>query len=235
MAVADTSFDPVAFRRGIKAALPLVVPPIPFGLALGLVVRDSEVVGNFVGWASSWILFAGSAQLVAVQLLDEGASIAVIVLGLAMINARHVVYSAVISQRIGSVPGWFRVVGSYWLTDQVFAIDEMQPEAITTRQRMWMMLGAGATFWTVWQTIVLLGIVAGGYLPDDFPVGFTVAVLFAGLMVLSIKNRPGVVAAVVGGIVVIATRGLPPGTGVVIALLAGAAAGAWAERLLEAR
>jgi len=231
----NAAFDRAAFRRGIRAALPLVVPPIPFGLAFGLVVSESEVVGNFLGWASSWILYAGSAQLVAVQLLDEGASAAVIVLGIAMINARHVVYSAVVGPRLGPVPGWFRLLGSYWLTDQVFAIDEMQPEHASTRQRMWTMLGAGTTFWVIWQTIVFLGIIAGDILPEDFPVGFIVAVLFAGLMVLAIKNKAGVIAAVVGGLVVMMSRGLPPGTGVVIALLAGASAGALAERRLEAR
>lgn len=211
-----------------------MVPPIPFGLAFGLVVAESTAVANLAGWSSSWILYAGSAQLVSVQLLDEGASAAVIVLGLAMINARHIVYSAVISKRLGDVPRWFRLLGSYWLTDQVFAIDEMQPATTTTRQRMWMFLGAGATFWTIWQSIVAVGILAGGILPEDFPVLFVVAVLFASLMVLSIRNRAGVVAAVVGGAVVLLTRGLPPGTGVVVALLAGALAGAWVEaRALE--
>jgi len=228
--MADYSFDRASYKRGIRAALPLVVPPIPFGLALGLVVSQSDVVSNFAGWSSSWIVWAGSAQLVAVELLDDGAAAAVIVLGIVMINARHIVYSAAVNARIGPVPRWFRILGSYWLTDQVFAIDEMQAQNLPSRQRMWTMLGAGTTFWVVWQTVVFLGIISGDVLPDDFPVGFIVAVLFAGLMVLSIRNRPGVLAAIVGGTVVMVTRALPPGTGVVIALIAGAAAGAWAEK-----
>ena len=72
---------------------------------------------------------------------------------------------------------------------------------------------------------------AGGFLPDDFPVKFIVAVLFASLMVLSIRNRPGVAAAIVGGGVAIVARDLPSGTGVVLAILLGAFVGAALETL----
>ncbi len=230
--MADLSFDRGAFGRGVRSALPLMVPPVPFGLALGLIITESEAVGTFVGWASSWVLFAGSAQLVAVELLDEGAAAAVIIATIVMINARHIVYSAVVNARIGAVPGWFRLLGSYWLTDQVFAIDEMQGE-IGTRQRMWTMLGAGFTMWSIWNAVVLAGVFVGDLLPDDFPVGFIVAVLFGGLMVLATRNRPGVAAAIVGGLIAVGARDLPPGTGVLIAIIVGAAVGAALERRWE--
>ena len=209
-----------------------MVPPIPFGLALGLIITESAAVGTFVGWSSSWVLFAGSAQLVAVELLDEGAAAALIIATIVMINARHIVYSAVVNSRIGDTPAWFRVLGSYWLTDQVFAIDEMQGD-ISTRQRMWTILGAGFTMWSIWNSIVLLGVFVGDVLPEDFPVGFVVAVLFGGLMVLATRNRPGVAAALVGGIIAVVARDLPPGSAVLIAIIVGAAVGAALERRLE--
>lgn len=228
----DRTFDPIAFRRGIRAALPLMVPPIPFGLALGLIITESGAVGTFVGWSSSWVLFAGSAQLVAVELLDEGAAAALVIATIVMINARHIVYSAVVNNRIGETPIWFRVLGSYWLTDQVFAIDEMQGD-VSTRQRMWTMLGAGVTMWSIWNSIVLLGVFVGDVLPDDFPVGFIVAVLFGGLMVLAIRNRPGVAAAIAGGVIAVIARDLPPGSAVLIAIIVGATVGAILEHRLE--
>lgn len=228
----DLAFDSVAFRRGVRAALPLMAPPIPFGFALGLIITESDSVGTFVGWASSWVLYAGSAQLVAVELLDEGAAAAVIIATIVMINARHIVYSAVVDARIGEVPPWFRIISSYWLTDQVFAIDEMQGE-IDTGQRMWTLLGAGFTMWSIWNSIVLIGVFVGDVLPHDFPVGFIVAVMFGALMVLATRNRPGVAAAVAGGVIAVAARDLPPGTAVLIAILVGAAVGAALERRLE--
>lgn len=218
--------------RGIRAALPLALPPIPFALAVGLLIAETAEVGNFAGWASSWILFAGSSQLVAIRLLSEGAAVAVIVSSIALLNARHIVYSAAISKRLGPAPGWFRVLGSYLLVDQVFAIEEVQPTDLPKRERIWLMLGAGVTFWVIWNVVVAVGVVAGDVLPEDFPIGFVVALLFAGLMALAVRNRPGVVAAAVGGAVAVAGRNLPSGTGLMIAIVVGAAAGAWAERRL---
>ena len=225
----DHSFDRTAFGRGVRAALPLMVPPIPFGLALGLIITESDEVGTLVGWSSSWLLFAGSAQLVAVELLDEGAADAIVIATIVMINARHIVYSAVVNSRLGAVPRWFRVLGSYWLTDQVFAIDGMQGP-VSDRQRMWTILGAGWTMWSIWNVAVLVGVFVGDFLPEDFPVGFTVAVLFGGLMILSISNRAGAAAAVVGGVIAVGARDLPPGSAVLIAIIVGAAVGAALER-----
>lgn len=225
-------FHRSAFVRGIRSAAPLALPPIPFALAFGLVIAESAVVGNFAGWASGWIMFAGSSQLVAIQLLGEGASLVVIVASIAMINARHVVYSASVSQRLDDPPTWFRVIGSYLLIDQVFAIEEQEAPELDTRERMWLMLGAGVTFWIVWNVMVAIGLVAGDLLPDDFPVGFVVALLFGGLMALAARTRPGVVAAIVGGTIAMVLRDLPSGTGLMVAIVVGAAAGAWAEASL---
>jgi len=229
--VADHSFDRAAYLTGVRAALPLAVPPAPFAMALGIVIRESQSVSTLAGWASSWIIFAGSAQLAALELLDDGASIAVVVLTIAMINARHIVYSAAFSLRLGQVPRWFRIIGSYLLIDQVFAVDEMQPPVLSTRKRMWTFLGAASVFWIVWNSFVVIGMTAGGFLPDDFPVNFIVAVLFASLMVLAIRNRPGIAAAIVGGFVAIVARDLPSGMNVVIAILCGAFVGATLETL----
>jgi predicted branched-subunit amino acid permease len=229
--VADHSFDRAAYLTGVRAALPLAVPPAPFALAVGIVIRESESVSTLAGWASSWLVFAGSAQLAALELLDDDASIAVVVLTIAMINARHIVYSAAFSLRLGPVPRWFRIVGSYVLIDQAFAVDEMQPAALPTRARMWTFLGAASVFWVVWNVFIVVGMTAGGFLPDDFPMNFIVALLFASLMVLAIRNRPGVAAAIVGGFVAIVARDLPSGMSVVLAILLGAFVGAALETL----
>lgn len=229
--MADHSFDRAAYLTGVRAALPLAVPAVPFAIALGVVIRESESVSTLAGWASSWIVFAGSAQLAAIELLDDGASIAVVALTIAMINARHIVYSAAFSVRLGPVPLWFRIIGSYLLLDQGFAVDEMQPDVLPTRTRMWTFLGAASFLWVAWNIFIIVGMTAGGFLPDDFPVKFIVAVLFASLMVLAVRNRPGVAAAIVAGGVAVVARDLPSGTSVVLAILLGAFVGAALETL----
>lgn len=224
--------DRAALARGARAALPLTVPTIPFGVALGILIADhAPEVPLAPMWAANWILYAGSAQLMIVQLLAQGSAPAAVIAAVVMINARHVVYSAAVNQRLGPVPSWFRLLGSYWLSDQVFAVEDASPRDMSTRDRMAIIIGAGATLWTLWNLAVIVGIFGGGILPEDFPTGLLVALLFAGLMVLAIRDRAGIVAAVVGGAVAMAARGLPPGTGVVAAVIFGALAGAAAAGL----
>lgn len=226
----DGSFHRGAFVRGAKAALPLALPPIPFALALGLLISETTEVSQVAQWSSNWIMFAGSAQLVTIQLLAEGAAPAAILLSVALINARHIAYSAAVASRLGPVPRWFRFLGSYLLIDQVFAIEQLEPRELPARQRMWLMLGAGISLFTVWMIMSTTGVLVGDLLPEDMPIGFVVALLFAGLMALAARTPPGVLAAIVGGATALALRSLPSGTGLVIAIVLGCLVGAFAER-----
>ena len=80
------------FFDGSKALSPLLIGVIPFGLVFGVVAADS-VIGPWLGYATSLVIFAGAAQLATVQLLDEGVVGAVIVATALVINSRHVMYT----------------------------------------------------------------------------------------------------------------------------------------------
>lgn len=228
--MADTSFDRAAFLTGIKDAVALATPAVPFGLVLGLAIVESPVVDNFPGWSSSVLVFAGSAQLVAVNLLTDEATAAIVVVTILMINARHIMYSAAIAGRFVGAPTWFRVLGSYLLIDQAFAIAQLQSDDQPLRTRMWHHLGAGTTFFLAWVPSVALGLAIGDVVPDSWSLDFAVPLLFGSLMLLSIRDHPGVVAAVVGATTALVTRDFPPGTGLLLAIFLGVAAGGFADR-----
>ncbi|MEA3275707.1 MAG: branched-chain amino acid ABC transporter permease, partial [Pseudomonadota bacterium] len=59
----------VGFFDGVRDVSPLLLAVIPFGLVLG-VTAAASVVGGGLGIATSFIIFAGAAQLATVQLLD---------------------------------------------------------------------------------------------------------------------------------------------------------------------
>ena len=63
---------------GIRAVAPLLLAVIPFGLVLGVTAAGSAV-GGALGIGTSFIIFAGAAQLVTVQLIDSGTSLLVVV------------------------------------------------------------------------------------------------------------------------------------------------------------
>ena len=77
-----------ARRAGLRGAGVIVVSYIPFGIAAGAAMGATSV-DPLVSILSSPIIFAGAAQIAAVQLLHVAAPLALVVFTVAVINARH--------------------------------------------------------------------------------------------------------------------------------------------------
>lgn len=231
--MADFSFDRRAFWAGFRDIVPLAVPGIPFGFVLGVVIAESGL-DQFVAWLSSPIILAGAAQLAAVELLAESASAAVVLVTVAFINSRHLMYSAVMRPKFSGFPNWFKAVGPYVLIDQAFALAITQPDDMDDRTRMWHFLGSGTFLWVMWMSATGMGVLVGDITEPEWQLGFAVPLLFGGLMVISITNRAGMVAAAVGGIVAVLGADLPQGSGVLLAIVLGVAAGGFMDARLEA-
>jgi len=227
----DLSFDARAARAGALAIAPLAAPGIPFGLVLGLVISDGGI-DRLAGWSSSFIIIAGAAQLIVMSQLIDGASAAVIIVSVALINSRHVMYSAALRPRVAEFPSWFRVIGPYFLLDQVFAVADARPAEMTDRERLWHYMGSAFFIWPMWVFAVSAGILFGDVIDESWSLDFAVPLMFGGLMVLAIRDRPGVLAAVVAATVAVVGKDLPQGSGLLLGILVGVAAGGFAESRL---
>ncbi len=227
----EYSFDRPAFFAGFRDVIPIALPGIPFGLVLGFLISEAGI-DRFAGWSSSWIILAGAAQLAAIELLAEQASAAVVLVTIAFVNSRHLMYSAALRQRFAPFPNWFRIVGPYVLLDQSFALANGQPNDLDNRYRMWHYFGSATFLFVMWQTVVGVGVIVGDVIRAEWQLTFAVPILFGSLMLLSITNRAGVAAAVVGGVVALLGSSLPQGSGVLLGIVLGVAAGAaWETRL----
>lgn len=224
-----TSLNRRAVSDALRALVPLT-PPVPiFGLVFGLAVVESDVVGPLAGWASSFLVFGGASQLAAVVVLDAGGSAAVAIGTILVVNSRHLMYSAAIRARFHDAPRRFRIVGSYLLTDQLFAIVEPRPDDDPLEYRLTHFL-AGGLYWWVWWNVsvavgVAVGLTAGDVIPESWSLEFSVPLLFLGLLVNAIRDRPGLVAAAVSAVVAVLVIDVgPPGSGLLLAAVAGLAA-----------
>ena len=222
------SVDRSVARQGVIDALPLFVPATPFGLIIGLAIADSGM-NLLVGWSSSWIVFAGAAQLTLITLLGSGAALVAAVGTALVVNARHLMYSAALAPAFQPQPPWFRRLGPYLLIDQVFALVTLRPEEEPDRFRTYY-LAVAATFWSLWLAVTALGIVIGPVVPEEWNLEFAVPILFIGLLILGIDRWPKVVAAVVGAATTYLAAGLPNRTGLLVGAAVGILAGAFAER-----
>lgn len=209
----------------------LLLGVIPFGLVFGVVAADS-VTGPLLGYATSIVIFAGAAQLATIQLLDESAAAAVIVGTALVINSRHLMYSAALAPHFREFPVWARYALPYVLTDQAFAVSIVRFHEVDDpvyRRRFF--AGAALTLWGPWQLATIAGIVLGAQLPESLSLDFAVPLVFLALLVLTVRSRPELVAAVVGGGVAVLASSAPYELGLLVGAVSGVAAGVMAHRM----
>ncbi len=219
-----------ATLTGIREALPLAVPAIPFGLVLGVIIAETPEVPNLIGWLGSSFIFGGAAQLTVVTLLGTGTAVAAAVGGL-VVNARHFMYSMALAPGFKAQPKWFRWLAPYVLIDQTFALvmlnDKRLEDPVGFRAYF---LGAGAFFWVKWQITTGTGILLGATVPESWSLDFAVPILFLGLVVIGTTRRPAVVAALVGFAATMLFAGLPNRSGLLVGALVGVIAGVLVDR-----
>ncbi len=224
------SWDRAAVRKGVTDALPLYVPAVPFALVIGLAISEGGL-NVFAGWSGSWLIFGGAAQLTLVSLLGSGAGVLAAIVAALVVNARHLMYSAAMAPTFQKQPTWFRWVGPYVLIDQMFALAVIEEKEASPAEFRGYYLGAGFTFWTLWQITTALGIAIGPVIPDEWNLEFAVPLLFVGLIVIGIDRSSKVVAALAGAGVTFLFAGLPNRTGLLIGAVVGVIAGTVAERV----
>ncbi len=220
-----------ALRDGLIAVSPLMLGVAPFGLVLGVTIAATRI-DNLLGWATSIIIFAGAAQLATVELVDQAAPGVVIIATALVINARHFMYSAALSPHFKDYPGHWRLAGPYLLTDQAFALAITRYENVADPvYKRWFYLGAALTLWVIWQITTAAGVVLGAQIPGSWNLDFAIPLVFLSLLIPTVRTRPSLVAALVGGGLAVLGRTLPNGTGLIVAAVVGIGAGVIAERM----
>jgi 4-azaleucine resistance transporter AzlC len=227
----DRSIRSKALGDSVRAFAPLLIAVVPFGLVFGIVAAGSDV-GPWLGGATSFIIFAGAAQLATLQLIDAGAAGAVVVATALVINARHFMYSAALAPAFREFPRGARIALPYLLTDQAFALSIVRFGQVEDPvYRRWFFIGAGLSLWVPWQVFTIAGIVLGAQVPDSWSLDFAIPLMFVILLVPTIKGRPELVAALVGAGIAVAAAGAPYGLGLIIGAISGVVAGVIAQRV----
>lgn len=226
MSTAASTSPGRSMRAGAAAIAPIALSVVPFGIIAGFATVDiglgvAEALGFSLG------IFAGASQLAAIELLGQGASVAVVVTTVVVINLRVAMYSASLAPHLAAEPTHRRVLGAYLLTDQAFAVSitrflrrgEEEPH------RFAFYLGAALPMWLVWQPSTVAGALVGDQVPEGIPIGFAVPLAFLALLMPAITDRPALAAALVGGGVATVGAGWPANLGMPLGALAGVAVG----------
>ena len=209
------------FFKGIIDVSPLMIPVVPFGLIFGLLAIDVGFT-SIETMAMSLIIFGGASQIVLLQLFSGGASSLVIISSVGAVNSRHLLYGAVVSEHLSDLKLIWKIIISYFLIDQAFAISNEYLKKNKDHNRYFHLVGGGATCWVIWQSTTFLGIILGSAIPEKLGLSFAVPLTFLALLVNDFRKFINVIVIIISGLV--ATFGynyIPFKAYVIVAALAG--------------
>jgi predicted branched-subunit amino acid permease len=154
------------FLKGIFDVSPLMIPVVPFGLIFGVLSLEIgftplETIGM------SLIVFGGASQIVLLQLFSGGASSLVIISSVGAVNSRHMLYGAVVSEHLSDLKMIWKIIISYFLIDQAFAVSNEYLKKNKDKNNYFHLVGGGATCWIIWQSTTFLGIILGSAIPEE--------------------------------------------------------------------
>jgi 4-azaleucine resistance transporter AzlC len=215
------------FWAGVRATIPLVVGAIPFGIIFGAVAVTSGLSPAGAG-AMSALVYAGSAQFIAVGLIANGTGPLVISLTTLIVNLRHALYGVSLAPHMQGLPQrWLALLG-FWLVDEsyVLVIDRYnQPDR--SPYKHWFFVGSAVFMYTNWQLCTYIGIQAGQWIADprQWGLDFAFAATFIGILVPTLRTQPMIACALVAGVSAVIFHGLPHQLGLLVAALLGVATG----------
>ena len=209
------------FLEGVRGELPLLIGVFPFGLIYGALALNAGLSVSAAQLMSS-VVFAGSSQFVAAQLIHDAVPGLVIILTIAVVNLRHMLYSASLAPYLKDLSLRWKVLLSYLLTDEAYApsIIKYEKEGVQPFSH-WFLLGAGFSLWFIWQTSTAVGIFLGAAIPKEWPLDFALPLTFIAMVVPILKNRPMVASAISAGLVALLAYSLPYRLGIILAALTG--------------
>ena len=213
------------WRAALGQTLPIALGYVPVGMAYGVLAGKAGLCAVNV-LAMSVLVYAGSAQLVAVGLFAAGASGLSIVATTLAVNLRHVLFSAAMAPLLS---GWRKrelAAFAFELTDETFALHAARfGRGDRDKART---LSINVLAQASWVAGTALGVLLGDVLGDGraFALDFALPGMFVALLAGQLKGPSHVAAALAGaGLSLLAALHGASGFGTLGAGLAGAACG----------
>ena len=209
------------FLKGIKDVSPLMIPVVPFGIIFGVLAIELGFNG-YTTMGMSIIIFGGASQIIFLQLFSAGASSLIILSSVGAVNSRHLLYGAVLSEHLSDLKLSWKIIISYFLVDQAFAVSNSYLKKNNDKDKHFHLFGAGVTCWTIWQITTFIGIILGSVIPDKLGLTFAIPLTFLASLVNDFRKLVNVIVISVSG--TIATLGyqiIPFKAYVIVASLSG--------------
>lgn len=199
--------------QGVMRAMPIVLGYVPVGLAYGILAQKAGLSPlNTV--LMSILVYAGSAQLIAVGLLGAHTPVLSIIMTTFVVNFRHLIMASALMPYLKQWRKRELAAFAYELTDETFAVHSAHfasahfastqfPDGVPATADIF---ATNITAQLAWVTGTLLGIAVGQLVSDvkPFALDYALPAMFVALLVLQIKQWRHVVVAILTGILAVA-------------------------------
>ncbi len=226
------TFTWAGFREGVRLSVPLLIGTAPFGIVCGIVAQGAGL-SYLETFLMSGLVYAGSAQLVALATWTHPASALAAGFAAFVINLRLALMGPVLAPWFDRLRGWRLWTSLFVMVDQNWAL---AVRAMNAGERdAAQLLGTGVPMLLTWVATSMLGRVLGAGLrpAPDHPIFFAALAVFICMLVTLWRGRRDVLPWGVAGAVALLTARLLPHTSwyIVAGAIAGSLAGAIRDRV----
>lgn len=159
----------------------MVVAYVPIGLLWGTLAA-AKGISPLEAVLMSVIVFAGSAQFVAVEMWRDPVPVLLLTFTALIINIRHVLMSASLSRHINHIPRAWHPLVAYFLVDESWALAERRvlETPLTLAYYLGITLPLGATWWVTTGIGAMLGRALGD--PSALGLDFAFSAMFIAIL-----------------------------------------------------
>ncbi|MGL1864021.1 MAG: AzlC family ABC transporter permease [Pseudodesulfovibrio sp.] len=191
------------WMSALRQASPIVMGYVPVGAAFGVLAHKTGLsLINTV--LMSTIVFAGSAQLIAVAMFAAGMPPLSIIATTFVVNLRHLLMTASLAPNLKSWKKWQLALFSYEITDEAFALHSARFARGDNDKTTSFLINSIAH--VSWVLASWAGFLTGSTIPDIKPLGLDYALpaMFIALLTMQVKNGLHIFVAGFTGLVSIA-------------------------------
>lgn len=184
------------FRRGIKNGVPIALGYFAVSFTLGIAARNAGL-NALQGALASVTTVASAGQFAGFQVIAAGASYMEMAIMMLVINARYMLMSCSLSQKLApDLPFYHRLLVGWGVTDEIFGVAVTVPDTLNP----WYNYGMMAISIPGWTIGTAIGITVGNVLPTS-----VVSALSVGLygMFLAIIIPPARTNRIIAGLVAV--------------------------------
>ena len=218
---------------GLRDAVPPLIATSTWGLVTGIAIVKSGI-SETLATLMTLLVYAGSAQLTSLPLINEGMPLWLIFAAGFVVNIRFLIFGAALQPFFRHLSWPKRLGVGFFSTDIGFVLFMGRYGESRRREdprHLWYYLGVIVPGWITWNAFSILGVYLAAVIPASWSLEFAAVLALLSVVIPLISTRPVAFCIFAAASVAWLGQSLPLRLGLAAAVLAGIIAGVLSERL----